>query len=217
MQEPPVSRAVRPQPSVFTTPVAERLNPVVRAFLRGLLIVAPAAATAWLVWSVFVWVDGLFQFERLGMDFPGLGILCALLLTLGVGFLTRVPVTRYVLEVLEQGFTRTPLVRLVYTSLHDLIDAFVGERKRFDTPVLVAPYGKDGALVPGFVTRRDLGMLGLGDYVSVYLPQSYNFAGQLVLVPLDSLREIQADATDVMAFIVSGGVTVTGANGASTP
>jgi len=190
---------------------------VVRAFLRGLLIVAPAAATAWLVWTVFVWVDGLFQFERLGMDFPGLGILCALLVTFGVGFLTYVPVARYVLEILELAFTRTPLVRLVYTSLHDMIDAFVGEKKRFDTPVLVEAFGKGGALVPGFVTRRDLAVLGLNEHVSVYMPQSYNFAGQLVIVPASALREIHTDATEVMAFIVSGGVSVTSTSGTPTP
>ena len=211
-----MSRA-RPQHSVFTTPVSERLNPVVRAFLRGLLIVAPAAATAWLVYTVFVWVDGLFQVERLGMEFPGLGILCALLVTFGVGFLTYVPVTRYVLEMLEQVFTRTPLVRLVYTSLHDMIDAFVGEKKRFDTPVLVEAFGKGGALVPGFVTRRDLAVLGLTEHVSVYLPQSYNFAGQLLIVRTDALRPVETEATEVMAFIVSGGVSVTSTSGTDAP
>lgn len=211
-----MSRA-RPHRTAFQSFASERLNPVVRAFLRGVLIVAPAAATAWLVWTVFVWVDGLFRFERLGVDFPGLGILCALVLTLGVGLLTWIPPTRYVLEVLEQVFTRTPLVRLVYTSLHDMIDAFVGERKRFDTPVLVEVFGKGGALVPGFVTRRDLAVLGLSEHVSVYVPQSYNFAGQLLIVPTSALREVSADATEVMAFIVSGGVSVTSASGTPTP
>jgi uncharacterized membrane protein len=190
---------------------SSRLHPVTRAFLRGLLIVVPAAVTVWLVWTVFVWIDGLFDFEAwLGLRIPGLGLLTALAVISGLGFLAGNVLANYFLEHLEHLFTRTPLVRLVYTSLRDLIDAFVGEKKRFDAPVLVAPFGEGGALVPGFITRKELGIFGLEGHVSVYLPQAYNFAGQVIAVPAKSVRPIEADSTEVMAFIVSGGVSGAG-------
>lgn len=186
-------------------PKPQRLHPVTRAFLRGLLIVVPAAVTVWLVWTVFVWIDGLFDFAV-----PGLGLLTALVVISALGFLAGNVLARFFLDLFEQLFTRTPLVRLVYTSLRDLIDAFVGEKKRFDTPVLVAPFGEGGALVPGFITRKELEVFGMGDHVAVYLPQAYNFAGQVIAVPRTAVRKLEADSTEVMAFIVSGGVSGAG-------
>jgi len=43
--------------------------------------------------------------------------------------------------------------------------------------------------------------------VAVYFPQAYNFAGQLVIVPRAAVTPVAVDASDAMAFIVSGGVT----------
>lgn len=194
-----------------SAPQTSRLHPIARAFLRGLLIVVPAAVTVWLVWTVFVWIDGLFDFEAwFDIKAPGLGLLAALVLISGLGFLAGNVLARFFLDLFEQLFTRTPLVRLVYTSLRDLIDAFVGEKKRFDTPVLVAPYGEGGALIPGFITRKELEVFGLGQHVSVYLPQAYNFAGQVIVVPATAVRPLEVDSTEVMTFIVSGGVSGAG-------
>jgi uncharacterized membrane protein len=61
------------------------------------------------------------------------------------------------------------------------------------------------------LTAPSLAHLGLGDRVAVYLPQAYNFAGQTIVVRASQIERISADATDVMAFIVSGGVTSTAA------
>lgn len=189
----------------------KRMHPLLRAFLRGLLIVLPAAVTLWLVWTVFVWIDQLFHLEDLfGRKVPGLGLALALLGIAGLGSLASNVLARYFLEGFDHLLKRTPLVRLIYTSLRDLIDAFVGEKKRFDTPVLVAPFGEGGALVPGFITRKELEVFGLAEHVAVYLPQAYNFAGQVIAVPSKSVRKLEADPTAVMAFIVSGGVSGAG-------
>lgn len=190
---------------------SKRLHPLLRAFLRGLLIVAPAAVTVWLLWVVFVWVDGLFPSEAVfRRKLPGVGLAIALIFITGLGFLASNVLARYFFDGFEHLFTRTPLVRLIYTSLKDMIDAFVGETKRFDQPVLVAPFGSGGALVPGFVTRQQLDVFGLTDHVAVYLPQAYNFAGQLLVVPVESVRKLDTDPSEVMAFIVSGGVSGAG-------
>lgn len=206
----PPSEVRRPAPTT-------RLHPLVRAFLRGLLIVVPAAVTLWLLWTTFAWIDGLFRLEELfGRKLPGVGLALALIGIAVLGSLAGNVLARYVLEGLDQLFRRTPLVRLIYTSLRDLIDAFVGEKKRFDTPVLVAPFGEVGALVPGFITRKELEVFGLASHVAVYLPQAYNFAGQVIAVPAKSVRRIEADSTAVMAFIVSGGVSGAGSPSAES-
>jgi uncharacterized membrane protein len=107
----------------------------------------------------------------------------------------------------EAVFARLPFVRLLYSSTRDLLNAFVGERRRFDAPVLVTLSPDSNLRALGFVTSESLDRYGLGGHVAVYLPQSYNFAGNLVVVPRAQVERIQSRGADVMAFIVSGGVT----------
>jgi uncharacterized membrane protein len=58
----------------------------------------------------------------------------------------------------------------------------------------------------GFVTCSHFDDPKLEGHVAVYLPQSYNFAGNLLVVPRDRVEPIDADGAQFMAFIVSGGV-----------
>jgi uncharacterized membrane protein len=105
-------------------------------------------------------------------------------------------------DIAERWLTSVPLAKLIYTSIRDLINAFVGDKKRFDRPVAVmlAPGSRIRAL--GFVTRDGLDSLGLGDQVAVYFPQSYNFAGNLVVVPRDQVEPLTVSTRDLMTFIV---------------
>ena len=50
--------------------------------------------------------------------------------------------------------------------------------------------------------------MGMHEHVAVYLPQSYNFAGSLLIFPTSAVEPLDAESADVMAFIVSGGVTM---------
>ncbi len=194
-----------------------RIHPVMRAFVRGLLIVVPAAVTIWLATAAFLWIDGLMDLDRLiGVHLPGLGFVLALLLIAALGFFGGNFLTHYLFDGIERLFTSTPLVRLVYTSLRDLIDAFVGEKKRFDSPVLIAPFTESDVLLPGFITRKSLECFGMKDHVAVYLPQSYNFAGQILILPKKRVRSLEAESSSVMAFIVSGGISGPGAEHDST-
>ena len=60
----------------------------------------------------------------------------------------------------------------------------------------------------GFITEHDLTELGLGvDRMAVYLPFSYGFNGQLVIVESSSVTKLDASGTEMMKFVISGGVT----------
>ena len=74
-------------------------------------------------------------------------------------------------------------------------------------PVLVALLPGSSARALGIITRESLAELGLPGDVAVYLPQSYNFAGQVLVVPASAVTPLDAPSSDVMAFIVSGGVS----------
>ena len=101
---------------------------------------------------------------------------------------------------------QVPLIKLLYTSVRVLMAALVGELKTFDRPVLVA-LSADGAVRAfGFITRDDLSRFGLRDHVAVYFPQSINFAGQLVVVPAARVQALDAEPSELLPMIVSGGI-----------
>jgi uncharacterized membrane protein len=124
-----------------------------------------------------------------------------------VGMMTSSVLGEAIFDVTERWLTRLPLARLIYTSIRDLISAFVGDKKRFNRPVAVALAPGSQMRVLGFVTRDRLDALGMGDKVAVYFPQSYNFAGNLVVVPRDQIEPLTVSTTDLMTFVVSGGVS----------
>jgi uncharacterized membrane protein len=156
----------------------------------------------YIVWFVLATVD-----RFLPLPIPGLGLVVTLVLITLVGVLTSNVVGRSVIELADSLFGRLPLVKLVYTSIKDLVSAFVGDKKRFDKPVAVTISPGTGARVLGFVTREGLGRLGMPDLVAVDFPPSDNFAGYLMLVPRTNVEPLDVPPAEVMTFIVSGGVS----------
>lgn len=171
-------------------------------FLKGIVFLAPLAITIYVCVQVFRTIDGW-----LGISIPGVGFLVTVVLITLFGWLAQSFLTRGVLNGVESLLNRLPFVRLVYSSTRDLLDAFVGEKRRFDQPVLVTPYPGGVLRQIGFVTQESLLGLGLPGHVTVYLPFSYSIAGMVVIVPTSSITPVNADSADVLAFIVSGGVT----------
>ena len=171
-------------------------------FFRGVIVVAPLAVTIYVCVAVFTRID-----NWLGFRIPGVGFVLTIVLITLVGFLASNLIAHGIISALERLLQRLPFVRLLYGSTRDLLNAFVGEKRRFDKPVLVAPVPGSGIRVLGFLTQEALSVIGLRDHVTVYVPQSYGFAGQLVVVPSSQVSPVGAESADVMAFIISGGVT----------
>ncbi len=170
--------------------------------LRGALVTGPLVLTAYLLYFAFRTLDQL-----LPLGIPGLGLVISLLLVGLVGFFSSNMIGAGILQATEQFLQRVPLIKLVYSSIKDLINAFVGEKKSFDKPVLVRLSADSQVRALGFATRDGLPGLGLGDYVSVYFPQSYNFAGNLLLVPREWIEPANVSSRELMTFVVSGGVS----------
>ncbi len=171
-------------------------------FARGLVLLTPIAVTIWICWNVFTRVDGW-----LGLPIPGAGFVATLVLITLVGFLGSNLLTRSAVGLLENAMSRLPFVRLLYGSTKDLLNAFVGEKRRFDKPVIMALQADGMAQLVGFVTQETLDHLGLVRHVAVYCPHSYNFSGQLYVVPASQVRPLDVASADAMAFVVSGGVS----------
>jgi len=186
------------------TPVKPKLSRrLFGFFLQGLLFVAPISITLYVIYSVFVFFDKLIPIKIFGLGF----LIVVAFITL-VGSLSSLFIRTRWSKILNHWLDRVPLIRILYSSLKDLMSAFVGNKKKFTQPVMVILSKESNVRKLGFLTEHNVSGLGLGaDMVAVYLPHSYNFSGNLFVVPAENVVPINAPAAEVMKFIVSGGVT----------
>jgi len=169
-------------------------------FLQGLLYTIPIAATIYIVIEAIMLIDGIIPVEV-----PGLGIVILLIAITLIGMLGSTIIVQQIFS-LERLLDRIPLIKIIYTSVKDLLSAFVGKKKRFTEPVLVKMEGNVERF--GFITQTDLTDLGISaDKIGVYIPFSYAVTGNLIIVPKNCVTPINANAADIMKFIISGGVT----------
>jgi uncharacterized membrane protein len=179
---------------------------IVNYFLQGLIFLVPITLTLWAAGSTFLAIDRWIG-RLIHSPIPGIGFLAALVGVTVFGFLASNFFTRRLLQFFERQIDRLPLLKLLHTSLKDLMSAFVGEKRRFNKPVMVDLAADGRVKAMGFVTRDTMERYGRPDDVAVYFPQAYNFAGQVVVVPRTAVAPLKLESPEVMAFIVSGGVT----------
>lgn len=177
-------------------------NRFLNYFLRGLLITIPLAATIGVIIWLFNTIDNF-----LGKDhFPGLGILILLVVITFLGFLGSSYITKPFIDWFDEWLEKTPGIKFLYSSVKDLIEAFVGDKKKFSEAVLVS-LSQDGIYKIGFITNKDLTILGLEGFSAVYFPKSYGFMGDLYLVQNDKIKPLKNNSTAIFKMVVSGGVT----------
>jgi uncharacterized membrane protein len=190
---------------------AARMRTLLRYFAQGVLIATPIVLTLYLVFTLVAAVDGFLH-----IPIPGLGLVVTPTLLTLLGFVANSVIGTRLVALAEGLLRRLPLIRILYRALKDLVGAFVGDRKGFDRPVAVQLAGGQGHLL-GFATREDVELPGFESVVAVYFPQSYNFAGNLVLVPRENVRPLTLKSSELMSFIVSGGIAGLGAAGSERP
>lgn len=191
------------------------LNRIFGYFVRGLILVAPLYFTVLIIWTGVETLDGILPIsipisQNKSIYLPGLGMLIILggIILLGFFFSTVVPQSFF--KFTERILRRIPLVSLIFYSVKDLITAFVGDKKKFNQPVLVTINRESDIKRLGFITQTDLSHLQIKDYIAVYMPHSYAFSGELFIVPIANVTLLNATSTDIMKMIVSGGVSVKG-------
>jgi uncharacterized membrane protein len=175
---------------------------ILRYFFSGTLFIVPLLATAYFIFISFKWLD-----DRLNLPYPGLGFIIILTVITLIGYLS----TNYLFKTMghwfDHGMNRIPLVKIIYSTVRDLLGAVVGDKRKFNKPVLVR-INKDNDLHQiGFVTQPDLRDLGLPEMVVVYFPHSYAFSGYHYFVPKANIQPLNISGPAAMKFIVSGGVS----------
>ena len=179
-------------------------------FLQGVLLVAPVAIVIYILYSVFVTVDGWLSSNLeplIGMKIPGIGILTLIVSLTVLGFLGQTALIDPIQKIGNRFIKRIPLLNLLYSSLKDLFSAFVGNEKKFNVPVKVHFNLENNLWKIGFITKDSLEEFELKDMTAVYFPHSYNFSGELYLVPRERVQMLSVSPAEVMKFVVSAGVT----------
>jgi uncharacterized membrane protein len=182
------------------------MKKLIHYFIKGLLIFVPIALTIFLLIWAFTSLDKASRF-LFRINIPAIGLLLTVALITVIGFLASNFLGRKFFALIEKIFRGLPLVKLLYSAVKDMIEAFAGEKKSFDKPVLASIAPGSAVKVIGFITKESLENFGLEDYVAVYMPQSYNFAGNVLLFPKEAVKPLSVESSQAMAFIVSGGVS----------
>ncbi len=175
---------------------------IVRYFFNGTLFIVPLVATVYFIIVAFQWLD-----SRLNLPYPGVGFAIILTVITVFGYFTSNFAFKTFSNWFDQVVNKIPLVKLLYSSVKDLMTAFVGEKRKFNKPVLVTINRENNLHRVGFITQSDLSELGLPDMVVVYFPQSYAFAGDHFVVSKENIKPLDVSGSIAMKFIVSGGIS----------
>ena len=190
------------------------LRRIFNYLIKGTIVLLPLVGAAFLIYWLFSSLDAALNLstwmftDEFGNPIyvPGLGIISVLVILIFVGFL----ITNFVTEPIYNWFgkiiNKVPLFSTLYTSLKDFTEAFVGDAKKFNEPVMVE-FNDTGLKRIGFLTQRDLSKIGLEGEVMVYFPYAYSFAGQVAIAKAEKVTRLNISATDAMKLVVSGGVS----------
>ena len=195
-----------------------RWKKIVQYFLQGLLIIAPLAITIYAIYWVISTVDGWIPIFRepvkvgdrvVGYEVKnyGLGFLVILFAIILIGYLSSFFIQSRLFYLFDHWLEKTPGVKFIYTSTRDFFEAFAGNKKKFNKAVLANVFGENVWII-GFLTDEEMQKFELGaDKVGVYVPQAYNFAGQLYILPREKVRKIdKISSGEAMKYAVTGGV-----------
>jgi len=178
-------------------------------FFQGFLYIAPLGVTGYVIYRVFAFVDApVRQLEELYFEthIPGLGVLTVVVLLTLLGRLGSTIIARPFKAFTRKLIDRAPLIGAIESAVRDLLSALFAKERRFSHPVVVQMSGVSDLEKLGFITQDDLAELGLREKVAVYFPHSYNFSGELFIVPRERVRVVDVSAQAAMKFIVSGGM-----------
>lgn len=177
---------------------------IFRYFIQGIIILAPIGITAYVMYWLFEKVDGILQPY---VKVPGLGFVIIIVFVILVGWVSSNFLMGSAITFFDQLMERTPGVKFIYSSTKDFFEAFAGDKKKFNKAVLARVFSEDVWIV-GFLTDEEMQKFDMGaEHVAVYVPQAYNFAGQLYILPRENVRKIEKITSgEAMKYAVTGGV-----------
>ena len=138
-------------------------------FLQGLLVLAPVVVTGYALYWVVTSIDELLPIYTIIDDQGkvkvrnfGLGFVIIIGAISIVGYLSTFFIQSRILNLYDHWLEKVPGIKFVYTTVKDFFEAFAGEKKKFNKPVLANVDDNDVWRV-AFLTRDDMDDFGLKD------------------------------------------------------
>lgn len=198
-----------------------------RYFVAGLLVWVPLIATFVVIRFLVEVLDfTILLLPRdwrpealLGFSIPGTGVVVALVIVLVTGLLAANFVGKRFVAAGESLVGRIPLVRSIYGAVKQLVETVFSDTGQSFRKVLLLEYPKAGSWTLGFQTgatmRQVRDRVGR-DMITVFVPTAPNpTSGFVIMVPRDSVFELDLPIEDGLKFVMSLGVVIPpGENGA---
>jgi len=186
-------------------------------FVTGLLITLPVFLTFYLLYIIFVFIDGIwgkainFYLKKyLGFSIPGLGIVLGLVTILAVGFIATNLLGKKLLKLFEGWFLKIPFIRKIYPTARQIVDSFISRKSPAFKKVVLVEYPSRGIWSVGFITndsfREANEKLGQ-ELVHVFMATTPSpLTGFLILVPKRDIKVLNISIEAGIKLIVSGGI-----------
>jgi uncharacterized membrane protein len=185
-----------------------------RRFIAGLLISIPAIITFLVIWWLFKFLDGFLEpiyYKILGYHVHGLGFISTVVLIFIVGIISTNVFGRKIIESFEHLILKIPVLKGIYTSVKQLVDAFAPESKvsSFKKFVIVE-YPRPHVYAYGFLTKECV-MRTLQDQEetnlkAVYIPTNLIYFGDIALFRDEHIFFTDIPIEDGIKIILSGGI-----------
>jgi uncharacterized membrane protein len=178
-------------------------------FFTGFFVTLPVVLTAWVFWLFYSSVDDFMAplYEQfLGRHVPGLGFLTAVLIIFVIGIFATNVVGRRVLQWGERVIRYIPLVRRVYPTVKDFVEAFSPNRRSGFREFVLVEHPRPGIYAYAFLTG-DVFVEGTKPdaLLSVYVPTNHLYLGDVLLVPRDTVVATGLSIEDGIRIILSAG------------
>ncbi len=198
------------------------LKRVRASFISGLILLLPLVVTVFVVNLLIEKIGGpssrvFFGFlDTAWLDkswapivLKVISIIFVIILITLFGWLSKHFLGKYILRFTEITIERLPLVKTVYKTVKQMVEAFSGtERVVFQKTVLVE-FPRDGIYSIGFITNRKRSEMEdkvAKRLVTVFVPTTPNpTSGFLLLVPEEKVMELEMSVTDGIKTVISGG------------
>lgn len=193
--------------------VRTKLNTILRRyFLSGILVTVPLIITYMVLRFLFTKVDGLLSPFIAGLihyKVPGLGVAATIILIFLAGLLTANVIGSRLFKIWEIFLIKTPLVRTIYGSSKQLIEAITTSDKDSFKQVVLAEFPGKGMFCLGFLTQEIKANLDDAptDLIAVFIPSTPTpFSGFTMLFAKEKVTPLEMTVEQGIKFFVSGGI-----------
>lgn len=184
-----------------------------RYFFAGFVLVLPTTLTVYFLWYIFYHIDNIlykYLSKYFNIHIPGAGFIIIIVFITLLGLLATNILGKKIISLWHALLTKTPLVNKIYTTIHQISDALLGENKGVFNAVVLLEYPRKGLYSFGFVSNEAEGEIQgktKETVVAVFVPTTPNpTSGMLVFVPKEDLIILEMSVEEGMKTMISGGI-----------